>query len=64
MTSPMLSWHDAVRCDFTRPRPCGDVIAGYKDVDTGRLSDGHHVVRVEVVPRSGKSVGFGPHDLD
>ena len=35
-------WPDWVRCDFTRPRPCVDIVPGGLELDTAALTDGAH----------------------
>jgi hypothetical protein len=47
------SWPDAVRCDFARPRPCADVPAGMVGLDTRRVADGAHTLRVVGVDAAG-----------
>ena len=41
------SMPESLRCNYTRPRPCVDVVPGGHDLDTATLSDGDH--RIEVV---------------
>ena len=55
-------WPAWVRCDFTRPRPCVDVVPGRLDLNTAALSDGTHRMRVEGVDAAG-NVGGVTHDI-
>jgi hypothetical protein len=56
-------WPDWVRCDFTRPRPCVDVVPGGLGLDTSSLADGLHRVNVEAVDAAG-NVGGVYHDIN
>jgi hypothetical protein len=55
-------WPDWVRCDFTRPRPCVDVVPGRLAVNTAELADGVHQARIEAVDAAG-NVGSLRHDI-
>lgn len=55
-------WPDWVRCDFTRPRPCVDVVPGRLAMDTAALADGTHQMRVEAVDAAG-NVGTLRQDI-
>ena len=55
-------WPAWVQCDFTRPRPCVDVVPGRLDLNTAALSDGTHRMRVEGVDAAG-NVGGVTHDI-
>ena len=55
-------WPDWVRCDFTRPRPCVDVVPGRLALDTTALADGTHQMRVEAVDAAGNA-GSLRHDI-
>jgi hypothetical protein len=57
------SWPEWVRCNFTRPRPCVDVQPGGLAIDTTKLADGHHTVRVEAVDSAG-NVAALEHPID
>jgi hypothetical protein len=52
-----------VRCDFTRPRPCVDVVPGSLTLDTSTLADGRHEIRVEAVDAAGLTGGVD-HSID
>jgi hypothetical protein len=49
------SWPDWVRCNFTRPRPCVDIVPGGLGIDTATLSDGAHQIAVEAVDAAGNA---------
>ncbi len=53
------SMPDWVRCDFTRPRPCVDIVPGGLDVDTSSLSDGVHRIDVEAIDAGGNAAQVG-----
>jgi hypothetical protein len=55
-------WPDWVRCDFTRPRPCVDVVPGGLGLNTVTLPDGAHQMRVEAVDPAG-NVGSLHHEI-
>ena len=55
-------WPAWVRCDFTRPRPCVDVVPGGLGLNTAALTDGTHRMRVEAVDAAG-NVGGVTHDI-
>jgi hypothetical protein len=55
-------WPDWARCDFTRPRPCVDVVPGGLALDTATLADGAHQMRVEAVDTAG-NVGSLHHEI-
>lgn len=55
-------WPAWVRCDFTRPRPCVDVVPGRLELNTAGLSDGTHRIRVEAVDAAGNVAGVD-HDI-
>src|SRR6185436_16490899 len=55
-------WPDWVRCDFLRPRPCVDVVPGGLGLDTAKLTDGAHQMRVEAVDAAG-NVGSLHHEI-
>jgi hypothetical protein len=41
------------RCDFTLPKPCKDFDPAGHTLDTGRLTDGEHTVRLEAIDAAG-----------
>ena len=53
------SMPDWVRCDFTRPRPCVDILPGGLSIDTADLSDGAHRLDVEVLDAGGNPATAG-----
>jgi hypothetical protein len=55
-------WPDWARCNFTRPRPCVDVVPGGFELNTATLADGAHQIRVEAVDAAG-NVGGAHHDI-
>jgi hypothetical protein len=57
-----VRWPDWVRCDFTRPRPCVDVVPGGLSLHTRALADGRHRVRVEGIDAAGNAGGVD-HDI-
>ena len=56
------AWPDWVRCNFTRSRPCVDVVPGGLEVDTATLSDGTHRIDVEAVDAAGNAARIG-HEI-
>jgi hypothetical protein len=48
-------WPGNIRCDFTRRRPCNDIMPGGLPLDTRSLDDGSHVMRLEAVDAAGNS---------
>ena len=53
------SMPDWVRCNFTRPRPCVDVVPGGFDLNTATLPDGTHRIDVEAVDAGGNPAQVG-----
>jgi hypothetical protein len=53
------SMPDWVRCNFTRPRPCVDVVPGGFDLNTASLTDGTHRIDVEAVDAGGNPAQVG-----
>jgi hypothetical protein len=54
-------WPDGIRCDFTRPRPCVDVVPGRLGLDTANVPDGRHQVNVEALDAAGNVTGVEQH---
>jgi hypothetical protein len=50
-------WPAGIRCDFTRPRPCVDIVPGGLGFDTASVPDGSHRVRIEAVDAAGNATG-------
>jgi hypothetical protein len=46
-------WPGVIRCDFTRRRPCADILPGGVFLDTRTLADGRHTIRVESLDAAG-----------
>jgi hypothetical protein len=55
-------WPSSVRCDFTRPRPCVDLLPAGLGLNTAALPDGAHQMRVEAVDAAG-NVGSLHHEI-
>jgi hypothetical protein len=49
------AWPAAVRCDFTRRRPCNDLGRAGSYVNTRAFGDGRHELRVEAVDAAGNA---------
>ncbi len=53
------SMPDWVRCNFTRARPCVDIVPGGHDIDTSTLADGEHRIDVEAIDAGGNGAQVG-----
>ena len=53
------SMPDWVRCNFTRARPCVDIVPGGHDLETSTLADGEHRIDVEAIDAGGNAARVG-----